>query len=263
MQSNSNESNSKSNISINSDAANNKNTMPQILAQAPMASFASYQNQPPHQSSLPQQQVMAAGNNTGSTTIQLGQSYSSPSPVDALQVATTNSNNKTNQNPIKYTSINVSKPDRSSSPKNTSNGPTAEVAQQLRFPWKLHLLLERCEYEKHESIVSWLPNGKSFKVHDKERFVKEIMPSFFGTQSFKTFQRNLNLWYVQRATVLSICTFCVFESCVRVKTLTCFLFFPFLPSFLPSLFELNYSITGDLHVFQKDHKRIYAVIHYF
>ena len=200
MQSNSNESNSNS----NSDAANSNNTMPQILSQAPMAPFASYQQ--PNQSSLPQHQVMTLGNNTGSSsssTIQLGQSYSSPSPVEALQVVASSNihsnNNKTNQNPIKYTSINnVSKSVRSSSsPTTPSNGPTAEVAQQLRFPWKLHLLLERCEYEKHESIVSWLPNGKSFKVHDKERFVKEIMPSFFGTQSFKTFQRNLNLWYVQ------------------------------------------------------------------
>ncbi len=92
-------------------------------------------------------------------------------------------------------------------------GPTPEVAQQLRFPWKLHLLLERCEYEHQQKLaacvaegtstnsipdmpISWLPDGKSFKVHDKERFVREVMPSFFGTQSFKTFQRNLNLWYV-------------------------------------------------------------------
>lgn len=92
-------------------------------------------------------------------------------------------------------------------------GPTPEVAQQLRFPWKLHLLLERCEYEHQQKMaayaaecknpasipdmpISWLPDGKSFKVHDKERFVREVMPSFFGTQSFKTFQRNLNLWYV-------------------------------------------------------------------
>ena len=90
-------------------------------------------------------------------------------------------------------------------------GPTPEVAQQLRFPWKLHLLLERCEYEHQQKLaaaaaegtspnrvpdmpISWLPSGKAFKVHDKERFVQEVMPSFFGTQSFKTFQRNLNLW---------------------------------------------------------------------
>jgi len=84
-------------------------------------------------------------------------------------------------------------------------GPTPEVAQQLRFPWKLHLLLERCEYDHKQQLasnprecqdmpISWLPCGKAFKVHNKERFVKEIMPSFFGTQSFKTFQRNLNLW---------------------------------------------------------------------
>ena len=216
MQSNSNESNSNS----NSDAANSNNTMPQILSQAPMAPFASYQQ--PNQSSLPQHQVMALGNNTGSSsssTIQLGQSYSSPSPVEALQVVASSnihSNNKTNQNPIKYTSINVSKSVRSSSsPTTPSNGPTAEVAQQLRFPWKLHLLLERCEYEKHESIVSWLPNGKSFKVHDKERFVKEIMPSFFGTQSFKTFQRNLNLWYVTKRAMCSVST-CILRVCLNL-----------------------------------------------
>ena len=221
MQSNSNESNSNSNS--NSDAANSNTTMPQILSQAPMAPFASYQQ--PNQSSLPQHQVMALGNNTGSSssssTIQLGQSYSSPSPVEALQVVASSNihsnNNKTNQNPIKYTSINnVSKSVRSSSsPTTPSNGPTAEVAQQLRFPWKLHLLLERCEYEKHESIVSWLPNGKSFKVHDKERFVKEIMPSFFGTQSFKTFQRNLNLWYVTKRAMCSVST-CVLCVCLNL-----------------------------------------------
>lgn len=69
-------------------------------------------------------------------------------------------------------------------------------------------MLDQCEYYHHEQQknnnhnqeailpppISWLPDGKSFKVHDKERFVTEIMPSFFGTQSFKTFQRNLNLW---------------------------------------------------------------------
>ena len=187
-----------------------------------MAPFASYQQ--PNQSSLPQHQVMTLGNNTGSSsssTIQLGQSYSSPSPVEALQVVASSNihsnNNKTNQNPIKYTSINnVSKSVRSSSsPTTPSNGPTAEVAQQLRFPWKLHLLLERCEYEKHESIVSWLPNGKSFKVHDKERFVKEIMPSFFGTQSFKTFQRNLNLWYVTKRAMCSVST-CILCVCLNL-----------------------------------------------
>ena len=111
--------------------------------------------------------------------------------------------------------------DSSSSTKNAANNdnagarskrsskiddPTPEVAQQLRFPWKLHLLLERCEYEHASDVaanggrivrdppIGWLPDGKSFKVHDKERFIKEVMPSFFGTQSFKTFQRNLNLW---------------------------------------------------------------------
>ena len=81
-----------------------------------------------------------------------------------------------------------------------------ELAQQLRFPWKLHVILEKCESDHashataHEGgkvgnpPIGWLPDGKSFKVHDKKRFETEVMPTFFGTQSFKAFQRNLNLW---------------------------------------------------------------------
>jgi hypothetical protein len=70
-----------------------------------------------------------------------------------------------------------------------------DVAQQLRFPWKLHLLLERCDQQRSlRDVISWMPDGKSFRVHDKERFGREVMADFFGTTNFKTFQRNLNLW---------------------------------------------------------------------
>lgn len=62
---------------------------------------------------------------------------------------------------------------------------------QMRFPWKLHLLLQQ---NKDASIVSWMPDGKSFLIHNKDRFSNELLPEFFGTTNFKTFQRNLNLW---------------------------------------------------------------------
>ena len=41
-----------------------------------------------------------------------------------------------------------------------------------------------------------LKRGKfaGFKVHIKELFCQEIMPGYFASQKYKTFQRSLNLW---------------------------------------------------------------------
>jgi hypothetical protein len=63
-----------------------------------------------------------------------------------------------------------------------------------RFPWKLHQLLKSTEKSGHDHIISWLPDGESFKVHDKKNFTNEVLPLFFGTNKYQSFQRNLNLW---------------------------------------------------------------------
>lgn len=78
---------------------------------------------------------------------------------------------------------------------------------KLHFPFKLHCMLfevEQHQQQQHQaglggaggcsSIVSWLPNGNAFKVHDKAKFVSLIMPQYFYSTQFKSFQRNLNLW---------------------------------------------------------------------
>jgi hypothetical protein len=65
--------------------------------------------------------------------------------------------------------------------------------QVMLFPWKLHELLEETD-KGHSSVVSWLPGGKAFKVHKKEDFCNEVMPAFFNSSKYKTFQRSLNLW---------------------------------------------------------------------
>jgi hypothetical protein len=62
------------------------------------------------------------------------------------------------------------------------------------FPLKMHQLLEATEKRGESHIISWLPEGRSFKVHDKEKFTNQIMLDFFGSSKLKTFQRNLNLW---------------------------------------------------------------------
>jgi hypothetical protein len=65
--------------------------------------------------------------------------------------------------------------------------------QGMHFPWKLHELLEETG-KINSGVVSWLPGGKAFKVHKKENFCNELMPAFFNSSKYKTFQRSLNLW---------------------------------------------------------------------
>jgi hypothetical protein len=64
----------------------------------------------------------------------------------------------------------------------------------VRFPQKLHRCLEETQKNGQWHVISWLPDGKFFKIHDKEEFIRSIMPAFFDLTKYKSFQRNLNLW---------------------------------------------------------------------
>lgn len=64
----------------------------------------------------------------------------------------------------------------------------------LQFPWKLHRLLEVTERNGDCEVISWLPGSKAFKVHNREEFARRIMPAYFSSAKYKTFQRSLNLW---------------------------------------------------------------------
>lgn len=66
------------------------------------------------------------------------------------------------------------------------------------FPYRLHEMLSNVDAKSDSSIVSWLPDGKHFKVHDPRRFVEEVIPSAFKQKSLKSFQRQLHLYGFQR-----------------------------------------------------------------
>mmetsp|Transcript_11584 Transcript_11584/g.27721 ORF Transcript_11584/g.27721 Transcript_11584/m.27721 type:complete len:583 (+) Transcript_11584:157-1905(+) len=70
---------------------------------------------------------------------------------------------------------------------------------KLGFPWKLHKILQDAEDEGFDDIIRWTPNGKAFVVVDKDRFSEEIMPRYFRSNKFKTFQRSSNMWGFQTA----------------------------------------------------------------
>lgn len=42
-------------------------------------------------------------------------------------------------------------------------------------------------------IISWSASGKAFRIADVDSFVATVLPKYFRTKKFSSFQRNLNL----------------------------------------------------------------------
>ena len=63
------------------------------------------------------------------------------------------------------------------------------------FPEILYDILMNSE---HHRILSFLPDGKAWKVHDKKRFESEIMSVYFETNKWASFLRQVNGWGFQR-----------------------------------------------------------------
>ena len=68
------------------------------------------------------------------------------------------------------------------------------VDLKLPFPWKLHKLLEDTKGRNTTDIVSWLPDGVSFKVHKPKAFTEKVMPSYFSQTKFNSFRRQCYIY---------------------------------------------------------------------
>mmetsp|Transcript_41146 Transcript_41146/g.63398 ORF Transcript_41146/g.63398 Transcript_41146/m.63398 type:complete len:358 (+) Transcript_41146:93-1166(+) len=66
------------------------------------------------------------------------------------------------------------------------------------FPWRLHQMLDDIEKSGEDAVVSWLPDGFHFQVHNPQLFMQQIIPKFFKQKSYKSFQRQLHLYGFQR-----------------------------------------------------------------
>jgi HSF-type DNA-binding len=63
------------------------------------------------------------------------------------------------------------------------------------FPVKLYSMLERVQRSCHADAVRWAPHGRAFKIYNKNRFEKEILPLYFESQTkYGSFQRQLNTY---------------------------------------------------------------------
>eukprot|EP00124_Ichthyophonus_hoferi_P005455 Ihof_evm2s795 gene=Ihof_evmTU2s795 len=58
----------------------------------------------------------------------------------------------------------------------------------------LQKLLAMVEDRSCDHLISWSPNGYSFRVHDPVTFAKEVLPKFFKHNNFSSFVRQLNMY---------------------------------------------------------------------
>jgi hypothetical protein len=78
---------------------------------------------------------------------------------------------------------------------------------QLPFPFKLHEMLDDAVTQRYEPIVSWLPHGKAFRVHQPKEFADMIMPRYFKQSKYKSFQRQLYIYGYRRINSKSLADF--------------------------------------------------------
>lgn len=81
---------------------------------------------------------------------------------------------------------------------NSSNEDTTNMFTKFAFPFKLHSILESSGKSGQESIISWLPSGKAFKIHKPKEFADAIMPQYFNQTKYRSFQRQLYIYGFDR-----------------------------------------------------------------
>eukprot|EP00986_Skeletonema_menzelii_P004328 scaffold1464_cov149-Skeletonema_menzelii.AAC.24 len=78
--------------------------------------------------------------------------------------------------------------DKSNYPRTGKRG----VPQQ--FPRKLFEMLDVESSRIRSGCVAWSSCGRAFRIADVAVFSEEILPAYFKTSKFSSFQRNLNLY---------------------------------------------------------------------
>ena len=64
-------------------------------------------------------------------------------------------------------------------------------SKALRFPELLWTILGE---EQHPSLISWRNDGRTFVIHDQSQFEAIVMPLYFQTTEWRSFQKQLNIY---------------------------------------------------------------------
>jgi hypothetical protein len=72
------------------------------------------------------------------------------------------------------------------------------ASSKLPFTWKLYEMLDNVAENGQDHIVSWVNNGKAFRVHNLDAFTNEVIPTYFKQSKYKSFQRQLYFYDFKR-----------------------------------------------------------------
>lgn len=67
------------------------------------------------------------------------------------------------------------------------------------FPTKLHEMLDEAEDKGHSNVISWCPDGKSFRIHQPGEMVP-VLSAYFRQTKFKSLLRQLQGYNFKRVT---------------------------------------------------------------
>ena len=62
---------------------------------------------------------------------------------------------------------------------------------RLPFVHRLYLLLNEVEAQGNEHIISWIGDGKAFRIHDPFLFESSIQPKYFRQTKLESFIRQV------------------------------------------------------------------------
>ena len=69
-----------------------------------------------------------------------------------------------------------------------SNYPFQDPVSKKSFPKKLHEILSNPEFEH---IISWMPHGRAWNIHNRDLFQTEVAPRYFHQEKFASFTRQV------------------------------------------------------------------------
>lgn len=82
---------------------------------------------------------------------------------------------------------------------NETDGNAPENQKRLSFPQKLFKAVTECDQGLDSSILSWVPDGKAFRIHKPRAFETLIIPKYFDHGKISSFRRQLIYYGFTRA----------------------------------------------------------------
>ena len=98
----------------------------------------------------------------------------------------------------------------------TTNSPLSQFAfprtgkrgVPQQFPRRLYEMLDgetsnAASDARHPKLIVWSNSGKAFRIHNVTEFSSVVLPKYFRTHKFSSFQRNLNLVSTSTGTTIT------------------------------------------------------------